>query len=329
MVAGVAVMSERTQAGARIHRSPALGEFSGSCAAALRAGADPAGITRPTEEDSPDMFQRSMKVTALVAATAAAGFSGAAIAGAADSTSPSSSSTTGKRAAGGPGAGETALTGATKEKVEAAALAKVKGTVVRTETDDGGVYESHIRKSDGTEVEVKVGKDFQVTSVQSSPAGGRGGHGGPGGRGGMHAELTAVAKALGVTEAKLRTAVEAARPDRAANGARPDHGAEIAAALAKSLGKSTADVQAVLDANRQAGGRGPGDESALVSALVSKLSVTKEQAQAAVDAARKAQEAEHTARETAMYAAVAKALGKDADAVQKAFDASRPTQPTP
>jgi hypothetical protein len=75
---------------------------------------------------------------------------------------------------------------------------------------------AHI-KSDGTEVEVKVGKDFVVTSVEERPAGGRG-HGGPGGRG-MHADLAAVAKELGVTEAKLRSAVEA--PARPATPSRP------------------------------------------------------------------------------------------------------------
>jgi hypothetical protein len=61
---------------------------------------------------------------------------------------------------------------------------------------------------------------------------------------------------------------------------------------------------------------------------VKKFSVTQQKAQAAVDAARKADDAEHTARETAMYAAVAKTLGKDAGAVQKAFEANRPAPPT-
>ena len=271
------------------------------------------------------MSKLSPKLTAIIAATAAAGVSGAAIAGAADRTSSSSTSTTAsaanQRPTGGPGAGETRLTGETKEKVEAAALAKVQGTVVRTETDGGGVYESHIRKSDGTEVEVKVDKDFAVTSIEEARPGG---HGGP--RGWMHADLAAVAKAIGVTEAKLRSVVEAARPDRSANGAKPDRDA-FAAAIAKSLGQTTADVEAVLDATRQAGGgrHGRGDQSQLVSALASKFSVSQEKAQAAVDAAQKAHEAEHQEREAAMYAAIAKALSKDADAVQKAFEANRPS----
>jgi uncharacterized membrane protein YkoI len=69
---------------------------------------------------------------------------------------------------GGRGPGETALTGDTAAKVKAAALAKVSGgTVLRVETDaqHGSAYEAHVRKSDGTEVEVLVNKQFEVTAV--------------------------------------------------------------------------------------------------------------------------------------------------------------------
>jgi hypothetical protein len=62
--------------------------------------------------------------------------------------------------------------------VKAAALAKVSGgTVIRTETDvdHGSPYEAHVRKSDGSEVEVLVNKDFQVTAVNDMGAGGPGG----------------------------------------------------------------------------------------------------------------------------------------------------------
>jgi hypothetical protein len=55
-------------------------------------------------------------------------------------------------------------------KVAAAANAKVPGaTVERTETDvdHGSPYEAHLRKSDGTELEVLVNKDFQVTAVNT------------------------------------------------------------------------------------------------------------------------------------------------------------------
>ena len=71
---------------------------------------------------------------------------------------------------GGPGGrgDETALTGDTADKVRAAAQAKVPGgTVLRVETDadHGSPYEAHVRKSDGTEVEVLVDTDFRVTAV--------------------------------------------------------------------------------------------------------------------------------------------------------------------
>jgi len=66
---------------------------------------------------------------------------------------------------GGGGAGETALTGDTKDKVEAAVLAKYPGaTIVRTETNNDGTapYESHITTSDGKQLEVHVSSGFEV-----------------------------------------------------------------------------------------------------------------------------------------------------------------------
>ena len=74
----------------------------------------------------------------------------------------------------GPGGrGETALTGDTKQKVEAAVLAKYSGaTIVRTETNGDGSapYESHIRTSAGKELEVHVSKDFDVVDAREQPA---------------------------------------------------------------------------------------------------------------------------------------------------------------
>jgi len=73
----------------------------------------------------------------------------------------------------GPGAGEKALTGDTKDKVEAAVLAKYSGaTIVRTETngDSSAPYESHIRTSAGKELEVLVSKDFKVVDAREHPA---------------------------------------------------------------------------------------------------------------------------------------------------------------
>jgi uncharacterized membrane protein YkoI len=72
---------------------------------------------------------------------------------------------------------ERLLTGATEAKVRAAALAKVKGTVERVETnvDSSAPYEAHIRKADGSEVEVQVNQDFTVAAVNNMGAMG-GGH---------------------------------------------------------------------------------------------------------------------------------------------------------
>ena len=74
---------------------------------------------------------------------------------------------------GGRGAGETALTGATKTKVEAAVLAKYAGaTIVRSETngDSAAPYEAHITTSAGKELEVLVSNDFRVLNAREHPA---------------------------------------------------------------------------------------------------------------------------------------------------------------
>ena len=74
---------------------------------------------------------------------------------------------------GGPGPGETALTGDTKQKVEAAVRAKYPGaTIVRTETngDSSAPYESHITTGAGEELEVLVSDDFEVVDAREGPA---------------------------------------------------------------------------------------------------------------------------------------------------------------
>jgi hypothetical protein len=126
-----------------------------------------------------------------VAAVGAAVVGGAAFANAATS---GSTSTRGQAAAppagygapqGGPqgfdpsrgghtvnGRTETLLSGETAKKVRAAALAKVSGTVERVETnvDSSAPYEAHIRKADGSEVEVQVNRDFSVSAVNDMPS---------------------------------------------------------------------------------------------------------------------------------------------------------------
>jgi uncharacterized membrane protein YkoI len=123
-----------------------------------------------------------------VAAVGALALGGSALAGAAGQTTTTQGSTAqgygaqsqppsgsapdpGKGGHLGPnGQRETLLTGDTAAKVKAAALAKVPGaTVERVETDadHGSPYEAHMRKADGTELEVLVDKSFAVTAVNT------------------------------------------------------------------------------------------------------------------------------------------------------------------
>ena len=72
------------------------------------------------------------------------------------------------RHVGANGVREQPLSGSVAQKVRAAAVAKVSGgTIERVETDadHGSPYEAHVRRSDGTELEVLVNKDFSVTAV--------------------------------------------------------------------------------------------------------------------------------------------------------------------
>jgi len=57
---------------------------------------------------------------------------------------------------------ETPLTGADAEKATASAQAEFPGgTVLRVETDEDGTYEAHVRKADGTEVEIACTRTSQ------------------------------------------------------------------------------------------------------------------------------------------------------------------------
>jgi len=79
----------------------------------------------------------------------------------------------GRHGGGRGGRGETALTGDTKQKVEAAVLAKYAGAdIVRSETngDSAAPYEAHITTSAGKELEVLVSKDFEVVDARTGPS---------------------------------------------------------------------------------------------------------------------------------------------------------------
>lgn len=132
------------------------------------------------------MFSTAKKSVAAVAALAALGLGGSVIADAATSSTTTSSTQTqaqapqgygqppggrpGGRHVGANGQREQALSTDVAAKVKAAALGKVPGgTIERVETDvdHGSPYEAHVRKADGTELEVLVNKSFEVTAVNT------------------------------------------------------------------------------------------------------------------------------------------------------------------
>ena len=124
------------------------------------------------------MFKKARSGVVVMAVLGAVAFGASAIAGAA-----SNSGATGATGSQGGsantarpdpatlshGPGETLLTGGTADKVKQAALDKVSGaTVIRVETDsDGSAYEAHLQKSDGSEVTVKIDKQFTATAVEN------------------------------------------------------------------------------------------------------------------------------------------------------------------
>jgi hypothetical protein len=135
------------------------------------------------------MFNKVRSGVIALAVLGAIAVGASAIAGAASNSG--TTGTTGSQGSGGGtaqrpdpatlshGPGETLLTDGTADKVKQAALDKVSGaTVLRVETDsEGSPYEAHLQKSDGTEVTVKVNKQFEVTSVENGFGGGpRGSH---------------------------------------------------------------------------------------------------------------------------------------------------------
>ncbi len=121
----------------------------------------------------------------------------------------------------------------------------------------------------------------KTPSPQAAPPG-PGRHGGP-------RDLSAVAGRLGVTEDKLRAALQDLRPDRKA--AKDDRRDELAKALAGELGLTTDKVQAALEkfkGERKAGGRERrGDRlHRFDTALATRLGVDPAKVRAAFDSLR-------------------------------------------
>jgi Clp amino terminal domain, pathogenicity island component len=96
-----------------------------------------------------------------------------------------------------------------------------------------GAYALGTQTGDGTAL-----AGDKITSTAGAPGPGR--PGGPGPR-----DLSDIAAKLGVTEAKLRAALEDLRPDRGAN--KDEHEAALAKALATELGLDEAKVTTALD----------------------------------------------------------------------------------
>ena len=150
------------------------------------------------------------------------------------------------------------------------------------------------------------------------------------------AAIEKIASTLGVSSDALKAALEANRPAKPAEGDRPGPG-QLASDLATALGVETSAVKEILDANKppkptsrpKPGSMPPKpDTTKLVSALATGLNIDQATVQAAFDKLQAAHEAEHQARETAMFEALAKSLGKTADEVKAAFEANRPAPPT-
>src|SRR2546423_10255907 len=101
------------------------------------------------------------------------------------STSPSNSSSRSSSATPGTPSAETELSGETATKARQAALTAVPGgTVLRASTESASdpskaVYEVHVRKSDGSVVELLLDSSYKVLAGHSAPAHAGGCPGGP------------------------------------------------------------------------------------------------------------------------------------------------------
>jgi hypothetical protein len=129
------------------------------------------------------MVHTAGKTIAAIAGLGALALGGSALADAANNSASTSQGSSAQPPNGAPrgdgsagghvgrnGQRETLLSDGTATKVRDAARAKVSGgTIERVETDadHGSPYEAHIRKADGTELEVLVNKDFKVTDVNT------------------------------------------------------------------------------------------------------------------------------------------------------------------
>jgi uncharacterized membrane protein YkoI len=161
------------------------------------------------------MGKKAAKSGIAVAAMSALAIGGV---GLADAASSATHITRAQRSAGGPTA-EAVLTGTTLQSASAAALAAVPGgTVGRASVEDpkdpsGAAYEVHVKKADGSQVEVLEDASFKVLSVTAGH--GPGGPRGPGGPGGNPNETVLTGATLTSASAAAVAAVSGATVDRA------------------------------------------------------------------------------------------------------------------
>jgi uncharacterized membrane protein YkoI len=203
----------------------------------------------------------AIKQTAALAAASALALGGTTVATAATHT---------KRAhRGAAGAtNEAVLTGATLTSASAAAIAAVPGgTVTRASTENpsdasGAAYEVHVKKSDGSQVEVLEDASFKVLSVKAG--GGPGGGHGPGGGGGNPNETVLTGATLTSASAAASAAVPGGTVNRASTEDKSDpSGAAYEVHVTKSDGTQVEVLEdasfKVLSVTASAGhGPGPG-----------------------------------------------------------------------
>ena len=136
-------------------------------------------------------------------------------------------------------------------------------------------------------------------------------------RGGRGAGLEDLAEDLGVTEAKLRAALEAVREDQAPKADRRE---AMAAALAKALGKSTADVEKAFETLHDE------REAAFAAALAKSLGVEAAKVRAALDEVQEEDEDEDGRRHRHLaFDDLADELGVSEARLRRALRSARPS----
>jgi len=160
---------------------------------------------------------------------------------------------------------------------------------------------------DGTAVAAKPTTTASPAAQRTTAAAGRDCD-----RRGGRRDLSGLATALGVSEARLREALRAVRPDAAA---REDRRAERIAALAKALGVREAKVREALEDRAGRSGRRGGRARHLAQAL----GVSKPKVREAFATLREQGRPEREARREAFATALGEELGIDGAKVEDAL----------